>query len=64
MSRNRKINIIPQLEKKQAILTYTPYRPPPLLNFGTHPEINFFDVSDDLEQKKKNFFLVQKNVWT
>ena len=33
-----------------AILTLPPHRPPPLLKFGP-PEIDFFDVSDDLEQK-------------
>ena len=35
-----------------AILTLPPHRPPPLLKFGPLPEINFFGVSDDLEEKK------------
>ena len=34
---------------------------PPPSQIWTPPEIDFFDVSDDLEQKKKKFFfLVQK----
>ena len=32
---------------------------PPLLNFGASPEIGFFNFSDDLDQKKKNFGLVK-----
>ena len=38
--------------------------PPPSSVLDPPPEIDFFDVSDDLEQKKKIFFLVQKNFWT
>ena len=41
-----------------------PHRPPPSSVLDPPPEIDFFDVSDDLEQKKKFFFLVQKNFWT
>ena len=37
---------------------------PPPPQFWIPPEIDFFDVSDDLEQKKNIFFLVQKNFWT
>ena len=33
----------------------TPYRPPSLLKFGP-PEIEFFAVSDDFEQKEKIFW--------
>ena len=44
--------------------TPPPPRPPPLPNFGPSPEIDFFDVSDDLEQKKNFLFLVQKIFWT
>ena len=45
-----------------AILTLPPHRPSPLLKLGPPPEIDFFDVSDDLEHKfffcyKKNFGL-------
>ena len=47
-------------QKNMAILTYTPHRPP-LLGFGPPPpEIDFFDVLDDLEQKKKIFFFGTK----
>ena len=56
------------VKKRPAILTLPPHRPtnprsPPLLKFGPPPEIDFFDVSDDLERKKKLFF-VQKIFWT
>ena len=37
-----------------------PIQAHPLLNFGPPPEIDFFDVSDDLEQKKKIFFWYKK----
>ena len=50
------IRIIPSAYSSRnrglAILTLPPHRPPPLLKFGPLPEINFFGVSDDLEEKK------------
>ena len=33
---------------------------PPLLKFGPPTEIDFFDVSDDLDQKKNFFFGTKK----
>ena len=44
--------ILIMLFKKQAILILPPHRSPLLLKFGCPPEIDVFDVSDDLEQKK------------
>ena len=53
------LQIIWNVEKNNlAILTLPPHRPPTPYRFWSPPKIGFLNVSDDFEQKKKNYIII------